>query len=196
GIYTWLFLCKENHGDVLPLMRKHSDSAFILFCEPENITDEFLDDMTDVKHIMLAVCLKENAENKFRLMREKQLLYSAYYIYGEEEAVNIINGNLFYDAAQLHPLFTAVIPDSSISAATREKVYNTVKSFRKKSGFHTIAVDISLDNKYIDNIISNDETSPIWFDADGSLYTGRENKDPRCLFKQDLRDILKQNFPK
>ncbi|MCC8015012.1 MAG: hypothetical protein LIO87_07435 [Eubacterium sp.] len=196
GIYTWLLQCKENPGIALPLVRNHSDSAIILFCEPENITDEFSDDLADLKHIMLAVRLKENTENKFRLMREKQLLYSAYYIYGEEEAENIINGNLFYDAAQLHPLFTAVIPDESISEETREKVYNTVKSFRKKSGFKTIAVDISLDNKYIDNIISDDETFPIWFDSDGSLYTGRENKLSRCLFSQNLKDILKQNFPK
>ncbi len=193
GIYTWMLYLNGELGEALPLVQKHTDSAFILFCEPKDITDDFLDNMCDVKNVMLAVRYEENNENLYYRLRENRLLYSTYYIYDDENAESIINGDFFYDAVQLHPLFTAVIPAENCSEETGERVYKAVTSYRRRQSFQTIVWDVNRDNSNINSIIS-DEACNVGFDFEGGFYVRHREKVSLNLFGHNLRDILKHTY--
>lgn len=128
-------------------------------------------------------------------LRENRLLYSIYHIYDDENAENIINGNFFYDAIQLHPLFTGVIPGEDCSEKTGERVYRAVVNFRRKQSFQTIIWDVNRDNGNINKIISNDACYAE-FDFDGGFYVRHREKISLNLFGHNLTDILKQAYPK
>ncbi len=196
GIYTWMFSYQDELSDVLPLLQSHTDSAFILFCKPQDITLAFLDNLSDINHLMLAVRYSEDAAETFSLLRERQLLYSAYYEYGEENAEGIINGDLFYASQQVHPLITAVIPNESCSEEICKRVYTAIVDFRKKQTFQTITWDVYYDNRYIDHIIS-DDSCLARFDADGSIICGSGQSETALnLFDHDMAELLNQAFPK
>ncbi len=195
GIYTWMLYYHGRLQKALPLIRNHSDSAFVLFCEPEDITPEFLDCMADVKHLMLAVRYEESAENVYGQLREMQYPYSVYYVYKEADAKDIINGDLFYSIQQVHPLFSAVIPGPDCSEETRESVYNAIVAARENQTFQTIVWDMSQDNSWIDSIISDDSCSAR-FDKNGRLYISKDEQLPLTLFDEKLENIFRQAFPK
>lgn len=55
GIYTWQFAATARPELFLPLVSEHPDSAFILFCDPAEITAEFLYDAAELNNLMLTV---------------------------------------------------------------------------------------------------------------------------------------------
>ncbi len=195
GIYTWMFYTQGRLQDTLPLIRKHTDSAFILFCNPDGLTPAFLDCIAEVNHLMLAVRYEENAGDIYRQLRERQFLYSLFCKYEEKDAENIINGELFYSTEQMHPLFTAVIADKDCPEETEEKVYHMVAEARGRQTFRTIPWEVVRDNSYIDSIISDDSCSAC-FDVDGALLFCGEERASLNLFDQDLEEILRQAFSK
>ncbi|MCD8249429.1 MAG: hypothetical protein LUC60_06215 [Lachnospiraceae bacterium] len=195
GIYTWMLHAHGLLQEVLPLMRRHTDCAFILFCEPSDLTSAFLDCMTDVKHLMLAVRYDENAGDVYSRLRKRQLFYSVFYVYEEKDADSIVGGDLFYSTEQLHPVFTAVLPDVSCSQATRDRVYSAITGFHTEQDFQTLPLDMVQDIRYIDGVISGDACL-VSFDEDGGLYSQKGKEESLNIFDQQLENILRQAFSK
>ncbi len=195
GIYTWMLRAHELLQEVLPLMRRHTDCAFVLFCEPSDLTPAFLDCMTDVRHLMLAVRYDENAGDVYSQLRKRQLFYSVFFVYGEKDAESIVGGDLFYSTEQLHPVFTAVFPDAACPQETRDRVYSAISGFHTEQDFQTLPLDMVQDIRYIDRVISGDDCL-VSFDKDGSLYSRQGKEESLNIFDQQLEDILRQAFPK
>ncbi|MCD8118039.1 MAG: hypothetical protein LUE29_00865 [Lachnospiraceae bacterium] len=196
GIYTWMLSYRGRLQDTLPLIQAHPDSAFILFCDPEDITPTFLDSIMEVKHLMLAIRFGEDLAPVCNTLRDRELLYSLYHIYGEEDADEVMCGDLFISAKQMHPIFTAVYPEETCPEETAASVYQAILKDRKAQTFQTVAWDLAHDTSYIDGIISDDSCT-VFFAEDGRLHMpGKSYSLPLSLFEQSLRDILKQAFPK
>ncbi len=195
GIYTWMMYMHDHLEEVLPLIRKHTDCAFILFCEPSEITPTFLDCVADINHLMLVPRYDETSEDVYLALRKRKLLYSLFYVYQESDVEYITSGELFENTSGLHPLLTAVIPDISCTEKDTESIYRAVVNFRNNQVYQTVAWDIYGDNNFIDGIIS-DDSCYVRFCADGSLYTGSGESPGLNVFEDDLTDILKTAFSK
>lgn len=197
GVYTWMLLSKSKPQRVLPLVQEHPDSAFVLFCKPEEITQTFLEDVCECNNLMLAVRYEENAADACNVLRNAELLYSVYYRYTEDDVGCIINGDLFCSIEQLHPLFTALIADPDCSDTARATVYEAVKQARNRQLFQTVTWETDYDSGFIDGIISN-ESCVVSFDAAGYLLTLRERKTENGfnIMQNTLSSILKRAFPK
>ncbi len=195
GVYTWMLYAHGLLQEVLPLMRRHTDCAFVLFCEPSDLTPAFLDCMSDVKHLMLAVRYDENAGDVYSQLRKRQFFYSVFHVYEEKDAESIIGGDLFYSTEQLHPVFTAVIPDAACSRETRDRVYSAITGFHTEQDFQTLPLDMIQDVRYIDSVISGDACL-VGFDADGRLCSQKRREKALNVFDQQLESILRQTFPK
>lgn len=197
GIHTWALIPAEQATIFLPLVKEHTDSAFILFCRPREITPSFLDSAAQYDNLMLAVCYEKGATAACELLRRKKLLYSTYLFYTDADERKIISGELLLSTQQLHPVFTILISKMGYSGETRENIYEEIKQMRKEQRFRTVPWEIFYDSNYIDGIISNESCSA-GFDANGHLYTcqGKRNKECFCLFQNDLSQILKRAFPK
>lgn len=201
GVYTWMLFVKGQLEEFLSLAQDHPDSAFILFCESGEITMPFLECVSELNNIMLVIRYDEETCEEVSevcaLLRDMELLYSLYYVYGDKDLEYITAGELFSNTEQLHPTFSAVLSARDTSDEVKEEVYEYVKQARGEQLFQTIVWELEWDNIYVDSVISNDACSA-GFDSDGQLCTLYEHKTEKCfdLFRNDLAQIFKRAFPK
>lgn len=191
GIFTWMLFALENPEEVLPLIETHTDSAFCIFCEPDDLSASFLDTVTDLKNVMLVVRYDENMSDLCTTLREMGLLYSVWYPYGQKDMEIIINGDLFSSAQQLSPAFTVLVPQMNCPDEIRKLAYQAVKTARKEQSYQTIVLDFQGDTCLIDSIISGDKCS-VSFNKTGALCTWAKSdmKEQYNIFQNSLSDIL------
>jgi len=191
GIYTWMLFSLRNPENATALAAKHTDSAFCVFCEAEDLTEAFLEEVADLPHVMFVLRYDENTDAICRNLREKELLYSVWYQYGQKDTEVIINGDLFSDTQQVSPAFTVLVPDENCPDVVCRLAYQAVERARAEQTYHTIVWDLQGDNCLIDTIISGDACA-VYFDKNGDLCDW--NKKYECkyhnLFQSDLADIL------
>lgn len=197
GIHTWMLFPATTAVDFLQLVQEHPDSAFILFCQPKDITLSFLDCVSECTNLMLAVYYDEDTADACDLLRSAKLLYSVCSVYTENDVESITGGELFFSIQQLHPVFTILLADSECPDTARQTVYEAVKQVRNRQEYRTIALEATSDSSFIDSIISNDACLA-GFDSEGYLFTLQgSNKEDRFHFLQnELPHILKLAFPK
>ncbi len=199
GIYIWILFEDGPLAEILPLMKEHGDSAFIVVCEPESISEDFLDSAAQILNIMPIVRYEEEQTAAFGLMRKRGYLYAAYQVYGDQDAETIANGDLFYSAEQVHAVLTALLPSQDSSAETRKQAAAYVERARNEQLFGTIPWEAWYDSCRVDAIISGDACFAD-FDAEGNLCGSQHEQDPKeaalNVFQNDLAQILKSAFPK
>lgn len=197
GIYTFLISKKGSALNVLPLIKAHDDCAFVLFCEAEDVTPELIKACEPLHHLMIAVYLSSHTDEACRLLREKKFLYSLSVPYAQEEAKEIISGELFETAQTLHPAFTLLTPQESCPEALRRDVYDAIRSAREKQQYRTIPLDTIGDFEIIDSIISQ-EACNACIDESGTLWAApdRPMRNAGSVFEASLFDVLREAFPK
>lgn len=197
GIYTWMLLPTGTPEKLLSLVREHSDSAFVLFCTPDDITPPFMDSVSEINNLMLVIRYEEATEEVCERLRKAKMLYSVYYCYNDADEKYITEGDLFYSTQQLHPVFTVLLAEPECSDVVREHVYDEVQQARNHQLFQTIAWEFTCDSNLIDSVISSDSCVAV-FDSDGYLITSKESNTDGAfnLLRNNLSHILKLAFPK
>ena len=197
GIYTWMLFCREEPGELLTIVRDHPNSAFSLFCEPEDLTSDFLDEASGLYNLMLVVRYDESASDICAALRQQGMLYSVWYPYGQQDAEAILNGDLFCSAQQLSPTFTVLLPVPGCPCDTQRLVYQAVQQARKEQSYSTMLWELPGDDRLVDTIISGDACS-VYFDEGGNICDQRGQI--ACLhhnlFESDLADIFADACPK
>lgn len=197
GIYSWMLFSQSHPQNLLPLIHEHPDSAFFLFCDPNDIDNTFLDNISDVDNLMLVVRYEETAEALYAQIRDNGLLYSTYYTYSQEDIESIINGDLFYNIQQAQPIFTILLAQPGCPEPIQSKIHQTVIQARNEQSYQTVPCEFYFDNRLIDKIISDDACSA-WFDSCGKLYnqTGETSKVSCNLFDGGFSLLFNPRFPK
>lgn len=197
GIHTWLLIVEQDTELALTLVKRHSDSAFILMCKPDSVTSAFLEYASVCTNLMITVFNEVGCEEVCSRLREARLLYAVCFCYDEHDVEQIENGELFEDAEQLHPVFTGLYAAKGCPQSAQKRVWQAASRARTGQCYQTIAWELRFDSEYVDSIISS-EPCTVGFNADGNLITVQnyEPDNTYNLFQQDLPYILKQAFPK
>lgn len=197
GIYTWVLFAQSHLQEMFPLIHGHPDSAFFLFCDPDDIDNAFLDSISDVNNLMLVIRYEEAAEALYTQIRDSGLLYSAYYTYSQEDIESIMNGDLFYSIQQVHPVFTVLLAQPDCPEPIQSKVHQAVVQARNEQSYQTVPWEFYFDNRIIDKIIS-DVACSAWFDSCGNLYNqaGEKPKENCNLFAAGLLASFQSAFAK
>ena len=177
GIYTYVLYIKKMPSNLFSLIQRQPDCVFILFGSVEEMTNDFLDGAKQLKNLMPVVRYSEGAANICKLMRKREMLYSVYVFYQEDEVDNILEGNLLYDIEQMHPVFTFFLHAEKPPMFYNDSIYQFVLAIRNKQEYQTIPMDLWQDICYIGNVIS-DEVCLVVFDENGNLY-------PKCSASQE-----------
>lgn len=197
GIYTWLIFSDSNVKSILSLAKKHTDCAFAFFCDEKDIEDNILDEAEKLYNIMFVIRYNEDMMNTVSLLREKQMLYSIYIPYTENNVNSITSGDYFEGIEDLHPVFTALLPVRNCKKSVREQAYNYVTESRKNQELQTIMWDIYSDSNFIDGIISDNACAAAFDKAGEFVDFDRENEDTNYnIFNNELTEIFKNVFPK
>jgi len=195
GIYTWMLFAPGIPGQLLGLIGKHPDSAFFLFCEPEDITDDFLDSVSELKNVMPAPHYQEGREDIFDKLRVRGLPYSACCLYSEGDLESVLNGDLFASVQQVRPVFAVLLPRSDCPEEFRRLARQAVERARNEQQFQMVPWELERDNQTIDEIISDDACSAA-FDPEGYLWGRDAECSGLCLFDEGLEAVLQSACPK
>ena len=125
------------------------------------------------------------------------MLFSVHYIYGDQNAKFILNGDVMVSAQNLHPMFVLLVPDENCSAEVIKAVYDYALHVRENQEYLAVPWEYCTDNSYFDSIISENPCLA-GFDAKGDLQTISSKKygNDYNLFCNSLAEILKKVFPK
>lgn len=197
GVFVWTLLTGERPALVLPLVKKHPDSAFFLFCAPGDVTPAFLDGAAEFNNLMAAVRYGEGAADACAALRKKGLLCSVWYQYGQKDTEAILNGKLFDGAQQLSPIFTILLPEPDCPAPVQRLAHQAVEQARMEQTYRTALWEAQGDNRKVDTVISDDACAAC-FDRDGTIreWGRRLSCAPNNLFESGLTDLLTAAFPK
>lgn len=195
GIYTWMIFSEASPTAALSLAKVHEDSAFFLFCRPENLTSDFLDEVSALYNVMLVVCYDEATADICAALRYTGLPYSVWYPYGQNDAKAITSGDLFCSIQQFSPIFTALIPRPDCPETVQQLVYQTVRQMRSGQDYRTILWELKQDNRLVDSIIS-DDTCSVCFDKTGTLWDWDHKIECHNLFQCGSVDIIRSFCPK
>lgn len=169
GIYVYLLkLEKGQPEEVLPLLKKNRDCAFVFFVKDTDLSQTFLTGVHRTKNVMISVCSDEMAPSICPKLRAANLLYAVYSYYSEENKDSILDGQWLAEQKPLRPYFALLIPSPSCERETRHKVYDYILSVRKGQKEAVIAMDLLQDSWKINEMIS-EASCDIGFNTDGSM---------------------------
>ncbi len=197
GIYTWMLFAPGVSCRLPGLIQNHPDSAFFLFCEPEDVTDDFLDNVSELRNVMPVPRYQEGWEDVYGKIRVLGLPYSAYFLYSQDDSQTILNGDLFTSIQQVHPVFAILLPQSDCPKQFRTLTHQAVERVRNEQLFQIIPWELEQDNQKVDEIIS-DDVCAVCFDPEGCLLDGDGNsiRPGLCLFEHELTGVLRLACPK
>ncbi|MGN0763797.1 MAG: hypothetical protein ACI4MK_10410 [Aristaeellaceae bacterium] len=197
GVYTWYVHARGCARQLLPLLTDHPDCAFLLFCTPEELTDDLLAALTPIRNVMLVVDMSPGAAQACRRLRERKLLYSVCIRYRDDDLCDVLNDSLIRKSEAMHAIFTAFLPEADCSALTRDAVYDYVVKTRAAQQHSTIPWEIRSDNLLVDRIVSGDRCSAGFARNGALLLYGRDEPAERYnLFSIPLREILLGALPR
>lgn len=197
GIYTWILFAQSHAETFLQLADAYTDNCFLLFCKPDEITEEFVNAVSSRDNLMAVVCCNNDASEACLRLRKAGILFSVYYMYSEKDLHSIENCSLFYMVQELHPLFSVFVAQPDCPDAVQKRVSQTIQTTRKEQQYRTILLEMDEDNRLVDKIISDDACS-VCFSSDGMLYQGKNGsaKNDCNLFTSPLQEILQKALPK
>lgn len=70
GIHAWMLSAPVLPPEILPLIQGHPDSAFALFCTPQEITMSFLETASEINNLMLAIRYEDDIADVCGRLRE------------------------------------------------------------------------------------------------------------------------------
>lgn len=196
GIYTWMLFPAALSGAPFELARRHPDSAFFLFCEPEQVSPAVLDGLSDLKNVLPVLRCREDRRETYARLRAQGIPYAVYISYAQEELAAIRTGDLFADAQQARGFFTALIPRRECPEDVREQVCRAVEQARSGQLYQTIPWELEWDNRRVDGIISERACclclDPEGFPLDGN---GFRLSGAAGLFDGGLGTVLQSIYP-
>lgn len=197
GIYTYLVFANGNIKPTLSLAKEHEDCAFVYFCEEDYIDDGLLDEADSLNNVMFAVKYDENMANTLAALRMRQMPYSIYIPYSDDNADEVITDDFYLEFEDLHPLFTALLPTLDSSETSKEKVYDYVKNVRSEQRMPTILWDVYSDGKFIDGVIS-ERSCFAFFNKNGNIVSANDkiSNIELNIFENSIKDIFKTLFVK
>ena len=197
GIHCWQLF--SNHGvfECMTLAEQHPDSAFVIFCNANEISYSVLDYAEDLRNIAFMVSFDKDADVVCDMLRVSGILYGLFYTYSEKDRAAIESGELLQEMEQLHPAFSILKPQFPCQKELRQHAYHWVTKARLEQEYHTIPWELYGDMLLVDNVISEE---PCWvgFDEYGQLHTqdGIDRTYGLNIFVNDLPEVLKRAFPK
>ena len=196
GIHTWHLFSNNGIYECLTLAESHPDSAFVIFCDANEIDLQLLDYADDIHNIALLVPYNAEADVLCELLRASGIFYGIFHCYTEGTLPDLLSGELLEDMQQLHPAVTVFMPRFHGQTLLRGRAYDWITRERTAQKCTAIPWELYSDTLLVDSIISG-QGRWVGFDAYGQLNTEeRLCHDPELnILKNDLPTILRQIFP-
>ena len=194
GVYTYLLFwdaCPAR--EIVPLLQKYPDCAFLLFTPPQGLALDSILALQTQHNLLVSVCADADGFLETAgVLRERGFLYGLHTQYGAEQVAEIVNGAWLRTVLPAKPIFAFLLPQNG-TVPGRQAIRQYVTATRAKQMHPLFLMDIYADILEIDKIISEDACS-LGFDANGQVITiqGRLEGEAYNMRTASLASILKK----
>lgn len=207
GIYTYMFDVGGNQpmlDALLSLIEEKKKCAFILFVEPDMITEAFAGEVCRAGNTVVSVRFVNSPEDDnacfdqaLSALSHNKCLYGLYYSYSDKTADNILKGSIANRAVKGHCTFTILMKDKKCSLKTVKKINQYIAGARGEKGIPLFVIDLYEDIAYVDRNISA-ESCFLTVNEEGNVATDYNNKIEKDLSIRisSLTYILEKTMPK
>lgn len=197
GIYSYMMMLGKNSemlGDMISVIEKNQDCAFVIFIEPGIIDQETAIKLSSPSNICINLIIEDDctsAAEKTNMLRKYKCFYGGYLYYDDSNAYDIMNGVVSNKLLSANMNFAVLVKKQDCSEKTSLKIFEYIYKSRTRMNHPVCLIDFYGDIDRIDCIISEgsfflsiDSTGQ----AASSLYGAKSDYN---ICTSSLEDILK-----
>lgn len=199
GVYVYLLFYRSNRlEETLQLLDTHDDCAFILFLNPEFLSQPAVCELQRRQNILLSVTADQpGTDRATRILREKHFLFALHSIYHAQDVDVCMNPEHMERISAYGSLFYFLFAAGDCQLSDIEAMGHQVNEIRSAQRYPILPVDMMHDMLTIDCVISEDACAVI-FDEYGRAcdYRGMYQPGGHSIQEKPLIEILKASNPK
>ena len=182
GTYCAMFFIEKNIEElksIISMLGKHKKSCYILFLQPEIISDEIASLISSSHNIIVAIDTNniENSshcKNGAQILFDNKCLYGAYCAYDDSNLNYIISDNHLELIEELHCSFAFFI-NKSLNEIENKQIYSKfINDSIYENKYSLLLIDFYEDLSNIDRIISIEDCF-FAIKSDGSIITSKND---------------------
>ncbi len=191
GIYAFFIDAAGLCPELIELVRRNDDCAFVLMLAASDLAGDAPDSLASLRHALVSVNMDNSAPAACRVLRERGMPYAVHMRYGEADAQGILSGEAAQRTASLGAAFIAFVARSDCPADTRRRVHEYADREREAQRLPGIVCELAGDARAVDAVISGDGCTA-GFLSDGTFFTvgGALQRTHFNLLDTPLRGIL------
>jgi len=192
GIFCWVLFPDREPERLLDIIRDNPDSSFAIISPEGTDIRQLIEEGSDCKNLMVAIPYDDFADCACDMLKESGMLYSLYFRYNADSAMDITEGVLFEQMECLDPAFCAMIPERNCPENIQEQVHQAVMTGRMSQKYHTVLWEYFRDSMLVDGVIS-EEACWVGLDGDGNFHGRYPHGCVTVPFQQEesLKELLR-----
>lgn len=201
GIYTWMIFTDHRPNKILNIISQQPECAFVLFCEPDIVTEDFLDEISPLNNLMLCVHYTEGAEAACEQICSRGMLSSVYLKYNEKNIRQLLDNTAIHRMEHISPMLCVLVAEKACPTEVQKKAAEYAANVRISQQYPFLMWEYLHDGMMVDTIISDDPCSA-YFDSEGYFHAHFHSySDGKCMeelnfHNSSFRYILNNAFSK
>lgn len=204
GVYSAMFFMSKSKGyfkSILNMLNSHKSSSYFIFIEPELITEEIAELITEDSNIVVALAINTIGDNTStyaaRLLESNNCLYGSYTMYNDDNLEYVLSKDYLGQIEDLHCTFAFFVKQLLNDPKNTERFSQFMETAKNANNYQFFPIDFYEDLAYVDkNISVEDCFMAIKSDGAIAISTMDTLVQELNINTHTLQTILEKNMPK
>lgn len=161
GIYSYVFFVDDSVEDLLEVVERNPDCAFVIYVPPELLTRENVHHLKSQGNVVFSVLFDQNADEEglsqaIEFLSEDKCLFAVHSYYNDQKVDWILSDRWIKEVEKLPCMFAFLIQEEQCSDENAKKVIDYIYSSRTERQHNIFLMDFYGDIAYINCIVSSD----------------------------------------
>ena len=205
GIYCGMFFVNKNQAhleNLVKMLASHKDSAFLVFTEPQIITDVIADVIVESSNILVALSSQTGGEKQSfmeaaQILFDKKCLYGAYCGYNDHNLQEVIGETYSRQIKEARCTFTFLIREEFNNAQNEKRFSHFMQATKSANKDPFFWIDFYEDLAHVDRTISVEDCFlAIQGDGQIAVKTLAALQEGINIRTHSLQTIMEKTMPK
>lgn len=182
GIFCCHFFAGDNKNaldEVLPILKEHEDSSYFIFAEPQSVSDEMIDIISDAGNIAIVLRYETDKDHSpyvlvLEKLNNKKCIYGIYSVYDEENVHYILSKENLTAYQASCSTFIYFVRKEKLNKTINNQFVNSLKLINNQNEYQMYFIDFYEQISYMDHIVSSQNTI-ISIDGEGQICAAIDN---------------------
>lgn len=199
GVYVYTIFSHHALDEAYhEVFKQHSDCAFILLTDPDEVLETVLDGYADLLNCMIVVDSdRTNIQAAADELTSSHFLFGTCRKYTKDTLDEVLSDDALAQCEKYGGAFVLMCPTMSCSMEETRRIEKRVAHIRNQQRYPFLLMDVQADNLRIDRVISDSPCS-VAFDGNGQIHaaSGEWTGSEYNYLHTDLKKILQKTNAK